>query len=102
MSGAAVHIWCHWVSHFSLCRLGILSTPFGVLPLWEVSHLRVSHSSVHIRNIFPPQTGFSFMEQANLFGWGTLLERGIVFGLYLIWEPVHLGELGMVETFIGE
>ena len=53
-SGAVVHVRCHWVSRSSLRRLGILSTPFGLLPLWEGSHLRVSHSGVYNQEHNPP------------------------------------------------
>ena len=56
-SGAVVHIWCYWVSRSSLRNLGIPSTPYGLLPLWEVSHsvcLRVHHSSVYNWEQLPP------------------------------------------------
>ena len=100
MSGAVVHIWCHWVSHFSLCRLVILSTPFGLLPLWEVSQLRgKSLQCAHQEHI--PPSDWLFLYGTSQFVWlGALLEMGIVVGLYPIWKPVHLREPGLAS--IGE
>ena len=58
---------------------------------------RVSCSGVHTGNIFPPQFGF-FLYGTNKFGWGTLLERRIIVGLYLSWNQ-FIGEL--VLTWVG-
>ena len=56
---------------------------------------------MHTENIFPSKFGLS-LYRTSQFGWGTLLEMGIVVGFYLSWNQ-FIGELVLVgvSTLIG-
>ena len=52
---------------------------------------------MHTENIFPSKFGL-FLYRTSQFGWGTLLEMGIVVGFYLSWNQ-FIGELVLVCLF---